>query len=194
MLASARAILETSLKLRTSRSRGAEEDSRSLLERSKVWGPDPVSFSGEFYKIPESRIGPKPIQRGGIPMLLGAFEPKALERVARIADGIMPSAGRSTTVEKLSQTVSNFQNTVRSAGRKPDRLIWILRVHNVLDEEKAAEPRALLGGTPQQAAEDLPRLEELGIDHVFFDMNHPAQIPIDTQLRLLRKLVEQAMN
>jgi hypothetical protein len=66
---------------------------------------------------------------------------------------------------------------------------WILRVHNPLDEEKAAEPRPLLGGTPQQAAEDLPRLKELGIDHVFYDMNHPAHVPIDTQLVLLRRLV-----
>ena len=66
---------------------------------------------------------------------------------------------------------------------------WILRVHNPLDEETAREPRALLGGTPQQAAKDLPRLKELGINHVFYDMNHPAQIPIDTQLVLLRRLV-----
>ena len=78
---------------------------------------------------------------------------------------------------------------VRRAGRSPEDMKWILRVHNPLSEEKAAEPRALLGGTPQQAAEDLPRLKELGIDHVFYDMNHPAQVPIDTQLVLLRRLV-----
>ena len=46
--------------------------------------------------IPESRIGPKPVQPGGIPMLLGAFAPASLERAAGIADGIMPAAGRST--------------------------------------------------------------------------------------------------
>jgi len=66
---------------------------------------------------------------------------------------------------------------------------WILRVHNPMYEEKAAEPRALLGGTPQQAAEDLSRVRELGIGHVFYDMNHPAHVPIDTQLVLLRRLV-----
>jgi hypothetical protein len=78
---------------------------------------------------------------------------------------------------------------VRRAGRNPEEMKWILRVHNTLSKEKAAEPRALLGGTPQQAAQDLPRLKELGIDHVFYDMNHPAQVPIDTQLVLLRRLV-----
>jgi len=81
---------------------------------------------------------------------------------------------------------------VRKAGRNPNEIKWILRVHNPLDEWKTSEPRGLLGGTPQQAAEDLPRLKELGIDHVFYDMNHPAHVPIDTQLVLLRKLLKLA--
>jgi probable F420-dependent oxidoreductase len=168
------------------RGRGFEEFVKAMRA---VWGPDPVSFTGDFYSIPESRIGPKPAQPGGIPMLLGAFAPASLERAARIVDGIMPAAGRSTTIEKLSQTINSFRDMVRRAGRSPDEMKWILRVHNRLDEEKASEPRALLGGTPQQAATDLPRLKELGIDHVFYDMNHPAHVPIETQLVLLRRLV-----
>ncbi len=127
-------------------------------------------------------------------MLLGAFAPASLERAARIADGIMPAAGRSTTIEKLSQTINNFRDMVRGAGRNPEEIRWILRVHNLLGEEKAAEPRALLGGTPTQAVNDLPRLKELGIDHVFYDMNHPAQVRIDTQLLLLRRLVRLIKN
>ena len=78
---------------------------------------------------------------------------------------------------------------VRRAGRNPEEMKWILRVHNVLEEEKAVEPRALVGGAPEQAVTDLPRLRELGIDHVFYDMNHPAHVPIDTQLVLLRRLM-----
>jgi len=169
------------------RGRGFEEFARAMRA---VWGPDPVSFTGDFYNIPESRIGPKPVQPGSIPLLLGAFAPASLERAARIADGIMPAAGRSTTVGMLSQTINNFHDMVRRAGRNPEEMKWILRVHNPLTEEKATEPRTLLGGTPEQAAEDLPRLKELGIDHVFYDMNHPAHVPINTQLVLLRKLMQ----
>src|SRR5947199_1341780 len=167
------------------RGRGFEEFVKAMRA---VWGPDPVSFTGDFYNIPESRIGPKPVQSGGIPMLLGAFAPASLERAARIADGIMLAAAGSTTIEKLRRTINNFRDMVRRAGRNSKEMKWILRVHNPL-EEKPTKPRALLGGTPQQAAEDLPRLKELGIDHVFYDMNHPAQVPIDTQLLLLRRLV-----
>jgi probable F420-dependent oxidoreductase len=173
------------------RGRGFEEFVKAMRA---VWGPDPVSFTGDFYNIPESRIGPKPVQPGGIPMLLGAFAPASMERAARIADGIMPAAGRSTTIEKLRQTINNFRDMVRRAGRTPEEIRWILRVHNPLSEEKATEPRVLLGGTPQQVAEDLPRLKELGIDHVFYDMNHPAHVPIDTQLVLLTKLIRLIKN
>ena len=41
---------------------------------------------------------------------------------------------------------------------------------------------------------DFPRVKELGIDHVFYDMNHPAQVPMDTQLVLLRRLVRLIKN
>jgi alkanesulfonate monooxygenase SsuD/methylene tetrahydromethanopterin reductase-like flavin-dependent oxidoreductase (luciferase family) len=143
-----------------------------------------------FYTIPESRIGPKPVQSGGIPLLLGAFEPKALERAARIADGIMPAAGRNTTLEKLGQHLNGFRDMARRAGRDPEMMTAILNVHNALSDEKISEPRPLLSGTPKQAADDLLGLEKLGIDHIFYDMNYPAAIPIDTQLRLLRNLVE----
>ena len=173
------------------RGRGFEEFVKAMRA---VWGPDPVSFTGDFYNIPESRIGPKPVQSGGIPLLLGAFAPASMERAARIADGIMPAAARSTTIEKLSQTINDFHDMVGRAGRKPEEMKWILRVHNPLVEEKATEPPALLGGTPQQAAKDFLRVKELGIDHVFYDMNHPAHVPIDTQLVLLRRLVRLIKN
>jgi probable F420-dependent oxidoreductase len=172
------------------RGRGFEEFVNAMRA---VWGPDPVSFKGDFYNIPESRIGPKPVQQGGIPLLLGAFAPASQERAARIADGIAPAAGRSATIEKLSQTVNNFHKMVLRAERNPEQMKWILRVHNAL-EEKSTEPRPLLGGTPEQAADDLPKLKHLGIDHVFYDMNHPAKVPIETQLILLRRLIRLTKN
>src|SRR5260370_39448535 len=112
-----------------------------------VWCPNPVSFTGDFYNIPKSRIGPKPVQPGGIPMLLGAFAPASLERAARIADGIMPAAAGSTTIEKLSQPINNFREIVRRSRRRPDELKVLLRVHDLLSAEKGEETRPLFGGT-----------------------------------------------
>jgi probable F420-dependent oxidoreductase len=50
------------------------------------WGPDPVAFEGEHYRIPPSKVGPKPA-RGTIPLAIGALSRAAVERAARLGDG-----------------------------------------------------------------------------------------------------------
>lgn len=88
-----------------------------------VWGPDPVQFAGRSYRIPESEIGPKPLQPGGPPIILGAFAPPAIERAARIADGFNPGAW---SWEMLEQAVGLFRMAAQAAGRDPAALpiVW----------------------------------------------------------------------
>ena len=62
-------------------------------------GTGPVSYNGRFYQIPESDIGPKPAQVGGIPILIGCYAPAAIARAGQIADGLNPFA---STWEQLS--------------------------------------------------------------------------------------------
>jgi alkanesulfonate monooxygenase SsuD/methylene tetrahydromethanopterin reductase-like flavin-dependent oxidoreductase (luciferase family) len=47
-----------------------------------AWGEDPVHFEGKFYTIPPSLINPKPVQKGGLPIIMGAFSPSAIKRAA----------------------------------------------------------------------------------------------------------------
>jgi len=169
------------------RGRGFEE---LALAMRAVWGPDPVSFDGEFYRIPPSLIGPKPVQPGGIPLFFGAFAPKALERAARISDGIMPAIGSKATIDNLRETIDSFRNEVMRVGRDPKSTSIILNVHARLQEEAMPEPRGLLSGSPKQVASDLPKIARIGINHIFYDMNYPAGVPIDVQLALLEELVD----
>ncbi|UBU18163.1 LLM class flavin-dependent oxidoreductase [Nonomuraea gerenzanensis] len=55
------------------------------------WAPDPVEFEGEHYRIPPSKIGPKP-WRGSIPLLFGAIARPTIERAARLGDGFITTA------------------------------------------------------------------------------------------------------
>ncbi|MFB4299720.1 TIGR03619 family F420-dependent LLM class oxidoreductase [Actinomadura sp. NTSP31] len=55
------------------------------------WGPDPVEFEGEFYRVPLSKVGPKPWS-GRIPLLFGAITRPTIERAARIGDGFVTVA------------------------------------------------------------------------------------------------------
>src|SRR5262249_52640443 len=54
-----------------------------------AWRPDPVNYQGRFYQIPPSNNSPKPLQEGGIPILLGTFAKAGIERAARMTDGLI---------------------------------------------------------------------------------------------------------
>ena len=53
---------------------------------SALWRGEAVSVAGEHYHVEQARIMP-PAPRGTIPLYIGGFADKALERVARFADG-----------------------------------------------------------------------------------------------------------
>jgi alkanesulfonate monooxygenase SsuD/methylene tetrahydromethanopterin reductase-like flavin-dependent oxidoreductase (luciferase family) len=52
------------------------------------WGPDPVEFHGEHYRIPRAAVGPKP-HAGTIPLLFGALVRSTIERAARLDAGVI---------------------------------------------------------------------------------------------------------
>ena len=47
----------------------------------KIWSEDVVEFKGQYYNIPKSKIGPKPIQKPNIPIYLGGFSPNTFARI-----------------------------------------------------------------------------------------------------------------
>ena len=65
--------------------RGARFDEFLQIVRG-LWAGETVSFEGRHYTIANARIMPPP-PRGHIPLYLGGFADKALERVARYGDG-----------------------------------------------------------------------------------------------------------
>ena len=147
------------------------------------WGPDPVHFHGRFYHIPESEIGPKPAQPNGPPVILAVSSPGALERAARIGDGLNPIA---FTWEVLEQSVLQFRSLAQAAGRDPAVLPIIVRANTDISAEPRAE-RQPLSGSLAQIGEDLVRLRVLEIDQVFFDLNM-SETPIREQVVLMEQL------
>lgn len=147
-----------------------------------VWGADPVSYAGRFYQIPESEIGPKPAQVGGIPILIGCYAPAATARAGRIADGLNPFA---STWEQLSGDVATFHAAAQAAGRDAAALPIVARANARLNDTPLFEAeRPLFAGTVAQWADDLARVAELGVAHVFFAIDGP----IDDRLRAMAAL------
>lgn len=149
-----------------------------------VWGPDPVSFAGRFYRIPPSQINPKPVQPGGPSIIIAAREPAAVERAARMGAGLNPIA---ETWESFAQTVTRFRHAAQAAKHDLARLPIVVRSNTTVAERPAADPRPPLTGSHEQVANDLHRLRDSGVDEVFFDMNR-FSIPPREQFRILDRL------
>lgn len=85
-----------------------------------LWSADDVGYDGEIIKFPALKLGPKPVQKPGPPILLGAHDPKyALRRVARYADGWCPGG---LTVEQARESIPRIQTMAREHGRDPSQL------------------------------------------------------------------------
>ncbi|WP_433440800.1 TIGR03619 family F420-dependent LLM class oxidoreductase [Nonomuraea sp. CA-141351] len=128
------------------------------------WGPDPVSYDGEFTHIAESEINPKPVQ-AHIPILLGSMTPAGLRRAARIADGLNPVVLSRETLVDLTKA---YRSAVEGLGRDPGSVTVVARANVPLTAEPLGDDRPFLGGSPRQIADDLASIEGTGVDHVLF--------------------------
>jgi probable F420-dependent oxidoreductase len=86
-----------------------------------LWSQDNVGYDGEIVKFPPVRLYPRPVQKPGPPILLGAHDPKyALRRVARYADGWCPGG---LSVEKARECIPKIRQMAREEyGRDPEKL------------------------------------------------------------------------
>jgi probable F420-dependent oxidoreductase len=143
------------------RGAGFEEHARAM---QAVWGPDPVSFDGRFYRIPECEIGPKPVREGGPVLLVGAVAPAAIERAARLGAGV---ALVIFDWDALTGMIETYRQAARAAEHPAGPVV--VQVNGAVTA-KALDERAPLTGSAEQVAGDLDRLDKLAVDHVFWAM------------------------
>ncbi len=112
-------VMGTNFRLRWKRMREVVEAMRVL------WTQAEASYAGETVRFPAVRCEPKPVQKNGPPILLGAHGPKALERVARTYDGWLPLV---QSPEQFQKDVTEIRRLAREIGRNPDTLQFTIIV------------------------------------------------------------------
>jgi alkanesulfonate monooxygenase SsuD/methylene tetrahydromethanopterin reductase-like flavin-dependent oxidoreductase (luciferase family) len=119
-----------------------------------MWSGEPsVSFDGRHYRLRDLKPGPRPVHPIGI--WVGAYRPRMLALVGRMADGWVPSLFRGVTPEDLSAWGRVIDEAALAAGRDPAA---IRRVYNVPGRIRAAGPGdGPLDGPPERWAETLAR-------------------------------------
>lgn len=148
-----------------------------------AWGADPVRYDGRFYTIAESEIGPKPLQPGGPPLLIGVMPTShgPAARAGRLGLGLHPLVSDWTALETL---LRHFRAAARDAGQVAGPVI--VRSNDPVTEMPVAD-RKPLSGAPEQIHDDLQRLESLRVEGVMWDLTQ-AEVPFETQFRLLERL------
>jgi probable F420-dependent oxidoreductase len=148
----------------------------------KLWGGKPVTHKGRFYQVENLAIGPAPIQKPHPPVWMGGSNPKALERVGRLADGYI--AG-SVGPEGFKRNWDLVQDSARRAGRDPGTIARAALVHTCVDPDKERAVQAttaaltryygrvlfdieksLAVGPPEHCVARLREYHQAGADHV----------------------------
>lgn len=158
----------------------------------RIWTDDVVEFRGQFYNIPASKIGPKPVQKPHPPILLGAYSPKAFPRIVNYADGWIPIAG-SVPLEQQEQAINGLREAARKANKDPSNIrIFVLSYPNVLDSSSQSsssnQPRSPMSGTIDQIGSDIDRFKAMGAEHIIFGY---AFSPIGRDVKKMMELTKQ---
>lgn len=141
------------------RTRGARCD--ELIDALRAcWGPDPVSFEGRFFHIPESDIDPKPVQTR--PRLLsGMRSPAGLRRTAEKFDIWNPASGTLEDHLELLTTIAGM----RPAGMAP------VELYRRLFTTPPVEVANLRTASVDDLVGEVERCREAGVAAVIVDTN-----------------------
>ena len=139
-----------------------------------LWTQDPVEFAGEFYTVPRSHTGPRPVQQPHPPVLLGGAAAPALRRAGRLAQGWIGSSRHDLT--RIGTDIHTVREGAREAGRDPAAVRIVVRgLVDVVDHDPGPGRRSLQG-TREQVLDDLRELRAHGVTEVFFDLNFSPRV------------------
>ncbi len=156
------------------KSRG-ERANEFLQLLKRIWTDEMVEFKGQFYSLPASKIGPKPVQKPHPPILIGGFSPKAFSRIVSYADGWLPVAGFGP-LEPIEQAINGLREGARKANKDPSKIrVFVLTYPNVLDSPSSSptsssseQQRLPMTGTIDQIGTDIDQIKAMGAEHIIF--------------------------
>jgi len=82
------------------------------------WAGEPFSYRGRHFTLENVRIRPRPFQRPGPPLWIGASVPAAARRAGRVADGFVGTP--STSLDNATRLADIYTHAAREAGREPE--------------------------------------------------------------------------
>lgn len=81
-----------------------------------LWSQD-ETFNGTFTSFTRARSNPKPVQDGGIPIVVGGHTKASARRAGRIGNGYFPARA-----DNLGELITECREAAVAAGRDPDAI------------------------------------------------------------------------
>lgn len=123
---------------------GRMEELCQLLRQA--WRDGPLDFEGRYFRRKGMEVFPKPLQAGGVPLLMGGYAPPALDRVARLADAFIMDGGTDSSVfgkeghnrdlfQRVEAGVAAYREALGRHGRDADNIRFYLTLGGFLSED-----------------------------------------------------------
>jgi probable F420-dependent oxidoreductase len=109
-----------------------------------LWKDEPEAFEGRFFKWAPLQSHPKPIQKPGVPIVVGGHTELSAKRAARYGDGFFPGVADA---EQLTAIIKTLRDECKKLGRRPEEV------------EISAGRRAI-------DLDNVRRLQDLGVSRV----------------------------
>ena len=142
--------------------RGAYSNESIRIMR-ELWSAEDASFSGRFFDFGPVKFSPKPVQPGGVPILIGGMSRAAMRRCARLGDGWHPNGG---TIESVGAAFASIRQDAERRGRDPDAISLVVRCELDVLDAPADDPTAPMVGTPDELARSVERFRSVGASEI----------------------------
>ena len=142
--------------------RGAYANESIAVMRELWTAPEP-SFEGRFFRFDGVRFAPKPLQPGGVPILVGGGSRAALVRCARLGDGWHPM---DVPIARLRERVRELRRIWDEQGRDgaPPRIVARCEVD--LRDTPVADRSAPMVGSAEQLLDTITAYEQIGVSEL----------------------------
>jgi probable F420-dependent oxidoreductase len=165
------------------RGRRAEE---ALQVLEAIWRDNPVEFEGRYFRVPESFIDLKPVQKPRPPIYMAAYTPPAMARVARFADGWNPVGLPLGAMEEMFAAI---KQDAGEAGRDPSRLELIVSANVEFHPAPLGAGRMIFTGTAEEIESDVVATRQLGAAELIFNaLFSPGLDSVDDLLSCMEQL------
>ncbi|MCB1733259.1 MAG: LLM class F420-dependent oxidoreductase, partial [Halieaceae bacterium] len=85
--------------------RGPRTD-ESIRALRSLWKGEPEAFECEYFRWNAVEMNPKPVQKNGVPIVIGGHSKASARRAARLGDGFFPGVGTPQEVTALKQVMA----------------------------------------------------------------------------------------